>query len=153
MAEEFQKNFIKQLESKIELKNKEISKYLERIEYLEDAIMEIETSTSKKTKKSEIPLLKFQLKESEKKYRELKDKMGYIRAENIRFKIELEKQKKANPNSTSIKIVPQNPLSNQTITSLAKDVVYIENEIKKADMNKEEIIHKLRRFMKIIRQG
>ncbi len=153
MAEDFQKKKIEELESQLEVKNKEISNYLNRIEYLEDTIMEIENDSSKGTKKSEIPLLKFQKEELERKYRELKDKMGYIRAENVKLKIELEKQRKSNPNSTSIQIVTQNPFSNQVITSLAKDVVYIENEIKKADMNKEEIVRKLKHFMKLIKDG
>ena len=152
MAEDFQKK-IEELESKLELKNNEISNYLERIEYLEDSIMEIEKSPTRKTKKSEIPILKFQIKELEKKNRELKDKMGYIRAENVKLKIEQQKQKKANPNSTSIQIITQNPLSSQFVTSLAKDIVFIENEIKKVDMNKEEIVRKLKHFMKIIRDG
>jgi hypothetical protein len=79
--------------------------------------------------------------------------MGYIRAENVKLKIDLEKQQKPNPNSTSIQIVTQNPLSKQAVTALAKDIVYIENEIKKADINKEEIVQKLKHFMKIIRDG
>ncbi|MFX1337912.1 MAG: hypothetical protein ACFFDK_04830 [Promethearchaeota archaeon] len=153
MAEDFQKKKIEELETELELKNKEISSYLDRIEYLEDTIMEIEESLSNKTKKSEDLLLKFQLKELEKNYRELKDRLGYLRKENVNLKIELEKLNKINPESSSIKIITRNPLSDQVITSIAKDVVYIENELKKTNMNKEEIVKKLRHFMKIIRDG
>jgi len=123
------------------------------LEYLEDMIMEIEESLSNKTKKGEIPLLKFQIKEMETKFRELKDKMGYLRKENVSLKIELEKLKNVNPKSSSIEIITRNPLSDQVITSIAKDVVYVENELKKTNMNKEEIVKKLRHFMKIIRDG
>jgi hypothetical protein len=151
MAEDFQKLKIEELESELELKNKDISKQLDRIEYLEDTIMEIEESLSKKSEKNEVPLLKFQIKESERKYRELKDRLGYIRKENVNLKIQLEKLRKTNPKSSSIEIITRNPLSNQVVTSIAKDIVYIENELKKTKMNKEEIVRKLRHFMKIIR--
>jgi hypothetical protein len=153
MAQDFQNKKIKELESLLELQNKEISKHLDRIEYLEDTILEIKESLSKKSKKKEIPLLKFQIKESERKYRELKDRMGYLRVENVNLKTELEKLKNVNPKSSSIRIVSQNPFSDHVITSLAKDIVYIENEIKKTTMNKEEIIRKLHHFMNIIRNG
>ena len=153
MAEDFQRKKIEELEADLKVKNNEISKYLERIEYLEDMIMEIEESLSNKTKKGEIPLLKFQIKEMETKFRELKDKMGYLRKENVSLKIELEKLKNVNPKSSSIEIITRNPLSDQVITSIAKDVVYVENELKKTNMNKEEIVKKLRHFMKIIRDG
>ena len=52
MTEDSLKNEIKQLKSELELKNKEITKYCDRIEYLEDSIMEIEENLSKKSKKS-----------------------------------------------------------------------------------------------------
>ena len=150
MAEDFQNKKIKELESELELKKKEVSNHLDRIEYLEDAIMEIEETLSKKSNKSGDPLLKFQIKELERKYRELKDRMGYIRVENVKLRSELQKLK-TNASSSSIRIVTQNSLSNQAILSIAKDIVYIENEIKKTTMNKKEIGDKLRHLMKIIR--
>ena len=107
MAEDFQNKKIVELESELALKNKEISNHLDRIEYLEDMIMEIEESLSKKSKKGEVPLLKFQIKETERKYRELKDRLGYIRVENVNLKIELEKLKKTNPKSSSIESFPK----------------------------------------------
>ena len=150
MAEDFQNKKIEELESELEIKNKEVSNHLDRIEYLEDTIMEIEEKLSKKSNKSGDPLLKFQIKELERKYRELKDRMGYIRVENVKLRRELEILK-TNASSSSIRIVTQNSLSNQAILSIAKDIVYIENEIKKTTMNKKEIGNKLRHLMKIIR--
>jgi len=150
MTEDFQNKKIEELESELELKKKEVSNHLDRIEYLEDTIMEIEETQSKKSNKSGDPLLKFQIKELERKHRELKDKMGFLRLENVRLKRELEKLK-TNASSSSIRIVTQNSLTNQAILSIAKDIVYIENEIKKTTMNKKEIGDKLRHLMKIIR--
>ncbi len=150
MAEDFQNKKIEELKSELELKKKEVSNHLDRIEYLEDTIMEIEEKLSKKSNKSGDPLLKFQIKELERKYRELKDRMGYIRVENVKLRSELEKLK-TNASSSSIRIVTQNSLSNQAILSIAKDIVYIENEIKYTTMNKKEIGNKLRHLMKIIR--
>jgi len=150
MAEDFQNKKIEELKSELELKKKEVSNHLDRIEYLEDTIMEIEETLSKKSNKSEDPLLKFQIKELERKNRELKDRMGFIRLENVKLRRELEKLK-TNASSSSIRIVTQNSLTNQVILSIAKDIVYIDNEIKKTTMNKKEIGDKLRHLMKIIR--
>ena len=151
MTEDSLKNEIKQLKSELELKNKEITNYCDRIEYLEDSIMEIEENLSKKSKKSQDALLKFQMNELEIKYRDLKNNMGFLRKENTKLKIEIDKIKKKTNNSSSIKIVTRNSLSNEVITSMAKDIVFIENEIKKTNMNKEEIGNRLRNLMKIIR--
>ena len=151
MTEDSLKNEIKQLKSELELKNKEITNYCDRIEYLEDSIMEIEENLSKKSKKSPDALLKFQMNELEIKYRDLKNNMGFLRKENAKLKIEIDKIKKKTNNSSSIKIVTRNSLSNEVITSMAKDIVFIENEIKKTNMNKEEIGNRLRNLMKIVR--
>ena len=151
MTEDSLKNEIKQLKSELELKNKEITNYCDRIEYLEDSIMEIEENLSKKSKKSPDALLKFQMNELEIKYRDLKNNMGFLRKENTKLKIEIDKIKKKTNNSSSIKIVTRNSLSNEVITSMAKDIVFIENEIKKTNMNKEEIGNRLRKLMKIVR--
>ena len=151
MTEDSLKNEIKQLKSELELKNKEITNYCDRIEYLEDSIMEIEENLSKKSKKSQDALLKFQMNELEIKYRDLKNNMGFLRKENAKLKIEIDKIKKKTNNSSSIKIVTRNSLSNEVITSMAKDIVFIENEIKKTNMNKEEIGNRLRKLMKIVR--
>ena len=151
MTEDSLKNEIKQLKSELELKNKEITNYCDRIEYLEDSIMEIEENLSRKSKKNPDALLKFQMNELEIKYRDLKNNMGFLRKENAKLKIEIDKIKKKTNNSSSIKIVTRNSLSNDVITSMAKDIVFIENEIKKTNMNKEEIGNRLRKLMKIVR--
>jgi len=151
MAEDFLKSRIEELESELELKNKEISNNLDKIDYLEETIMEIEDSLSKKSSKSEDLLLKSKVKDLNRKNREMKDRMGFLRLENVRLKQELEKLKKNTSSSSTVRIVTQNPLSNEVILSLVKDIIYIENEIKKPTMNAEEIGKKLRKLMKFIR--
>jgi chromosome segregation ATPase len=151
MAEEFLKKRIEELESELEVKNKEISKYLDKIDYLEETIMDIEDSLSKKSTSDEDPLLKSKVKDMNRKNRELKDRMGFLRLENVQLKQELEKLKKSTSNTSTIRIVAREPLSKQSKISLIKDIIYVESEIKKTNMNKEEIEKKLRKFMKFIR--
>lgn len=93
---------IEALKSEIQLKNTEIYDYLVKIEYLEDLIMEIETDLAKKSDVPEIALKNIQIKELARKNRELKNKMGFLRMENIRLKKELEKSKKGYFESLSL---------------------------------------------------
>ncbi|TFG24080.1 MAG: hypothetical protein EU532_12915 [Promethearchaeota archaeon] len=151
MAEDLLNKKIKELESELKKKNKEISNYLDRIEYLEDKIMEIEDNLSNNSNKNLDPLLKFKLEELNRKNREMKDNMGYLRLENVRFKREIEKLRKDTSKSSSIRIIAQDPLSNTEKISLTKDLIYIENEIKKPNMNREEVGKKLRNLMRYIR--
>ena len=93
MSKEPLKNKIKDLESELERKHQEISEHLDKIDNLEDTIMEIEAAMTDSDKGSD-SYLQFKLKEMEKNYRELKDKTGLLRLENIRLKQDLEETKK-----------------------------------------------------------
>ena len=93
MSKEPLKNKIKDLESELERKHQEISEHLDKIDNLEDTIMEIEAAMTDSDKESDL-YLQFKLKEMEKNYRELKDKTGLLRLENVRLKQDLEETKK-----------------------------------------------------------
>ncbi|MFX1358489.1 MAG: hypothetical protein ACFFA8_14565 [Promethearchaeota archaeon] len=101
MTEDFQKIKIKKLELELELKKQELSEQLDKIDQLENAIMELEAIISKPDNDS---YLQFQLKEMEKNYRELKDKTGLLRLENIRLKQECDEAKN---NPTFLPIVEE----------------------------------------------
>ncbi|MFX1346655.1 MAG: hypothetical protein ACFFAI_16280 [Promethearchaeota archaeon] len=111
MTEEFQTNKIAELKSELLLKNKEISEYLDKIDYLENMIMEIEESLSKKNNTHGVSLLNIQLKDLEEKNRELKNKLSFLRLENIKLKQELEKTKKGYFDTTSLIQVVQTKLT------------------------------------------
>ncbi|MFW9940731.1 MAG: hypothetical protein ACFFFT_06805 [Candidatus Thorarchaeota archaeon] len=111
MTEEFHANKIAELKSELLLKNKEISEYLDKIDYLENMIMEIEESLSKKNNTHGVSLLNIQLKDLEEKNRELKDKLSFLRLENIKLKQELEKTKKGYFDTTSLIQVVQTKLT------------------------------------------
>ncbi|MFW9782503.1 MAG: hypothetical protein ACFFFB_09500 [Candidatus Heimdallarchaeota archaeon] len=94
MSEKNSRDNIEQLKSELILKNKEISNHLERIEYLENLIMELEASLSEKTGKTNMALININLKDLKRKNQELKEQMSFLRLENIKLKQELEKIKK-----------------------------------------------------------
>ena len=107
---------IEKLISEIEKKNIEIRRYLDKIETLEDTIMDMEFNLSTESDQNQNIVLKNQIKHLEAYNRELKDKMGFLRLENIRLKKELDKSRKTYYDKLSlIKIV-----ENDTIT---KDLV------------------------------
>jgi phage FluMu protein Com len=115
MTEEFHANKIAELKSELLLKNKEISEYLDKIDYLENMIMEIEASLSKKNDKQDTSLLNIQLKDLEGENRELKNKLSFVRLENIKLKQELEKTKKGYFDTASlIQVVQTNLTSNES---------------------------------------
>ena len=102
MTEEFNINNMAELKAELILKNKEISEYLDKIDYLENMIMEFEESLSKKNDTQGASLLNIQLKDLEEKNRELKKKLSLLRLENIKLKQELEKTKKGYLDTTSL---------------------------------------------------
>ena len=115
MTEETLINKIKELKLELHLKNDEINEYLDKIDYLENMIMEMEASLSEKSNKTESPLINIQLKDLERKNQELKKKLSFLRLDNIRLKKELEKIKKGYFNSSSLIQVVNNKLtSNQS---------------------------------------
>jgi len=94
MTEDILRSKIKELELELRLKEEEIKEYLDKIDFLEDLIMEMEANLEEKNSETNIPLLNLHLKDLERINRELKDKMGFLRLDNIKLKQELEKVKK-----------------------------------------------------------
>lgn len=128
MNEDLLKNKIKKLESELELKYQEISGYLDKIDNLEDKIMEIEATISNSDKDNN-SYFQFRLKEMENTYRELKDKVGLLRLENIRLKQELDEAKK---NPLFLPIVEEKTqnenLESSTISKLEEDNKHFNQE-------------------------
>lgn len=93
MNDDSLKNKIETLESELERKHKEISEHIDKIQNLEDTIMEIEATVSNSDKEHN-PYLQFRIREMEKSYRELKDKISLLKLENIRLKQNLDEAKK-----------------------------------------------------------
>ncbi len=102
MTEEPLINKIEELKSELLLKNNEISEYLDKIDYLENIIMEFEVSLSEKTDKSDTSLLNIHLKDLEERNRELKKKLSFLRLENVKLKQELENVKKGYFDTSSL---------------------------------------------------
>jgi hypothetical protein len=158
MTEDPPINEIEELKSELQLKNKEISEYLDKIEYLENMIMEIEASLSEK---SEISLSNVQLKDLEKTNQELKKKLSFLRLENIKLKQELEKVKKEQLiDSSLIQVVDVKPYSNLK-SSLTEELNIEEDEKSQKEQFKDiqlkcpecETSKKMKIPAKIINQG
>ncbi|MEJ2293627.1 MAG: hypothetical protein P8Y23_02550 [Candidatus Lokiarchaeota archaeon] len=92
MNDEFLNNKIKELETQLENKKQEVFQCQDKIDSLEDMIMELEATINDKDENNSSYLL-FQLNEMEKNYRELKNKQGILHLENLRLKQNLEKAK------------------------------------------------------------
>ena len=137
-------------------KDEEINIYLDKIEELEDIIMRLESlipvedikKKSRKKKKMDSKLA-FELDEKEKKFRELKDKMGFLRKENLQLRRELEKIKVANSSSSRIKIEDLRP--EPLLNDLVKELQYIVNnqrliisKLKTNKVDKEYLLESLR---------
>ena len=118
---------INELKSELQLKNKEISEYLDKIDYLEDTIMELEANLTKKFEKTNASVLKFRLKDIEKENRELKNKLGYLRLENVKLKQELEKIK--NGQVIHIQVVEDSFTSNEIKKTTKKEAKIEEDKI------------------------
>jgi hypothetical protein len=86
---------IKELEAELSLKNKEISEYVDRIEYLEDMIMELEEALTKESDKYVPSVLKIHIKDLEKRNRDLKNKLSISKLETVKLKQKLENFEKA----------------------------------------------------------
>ncbi|MFX1493917.1 MAG: hypothetical protein ACFFBZ_06510, partial [Promethearchaeota archaeon] len=135
MNEDLLKNKIKKLELELELKYQEISGYLDKIDNLEEKIMEIEATISNSDKDNN-SYFQFRLREMENTYRELKDKVGLLRLENIRLKQDLDKAKK---NPILLPIVEEKK-QNENLESSTT----LESEDNNENFNQEEIIKKIR---------
>jgi len=137
-------------------KDEEINIYLDKIEELEEIIMRLEDlipvedvkKKSRKKKRMDSKLA-IELDEKEKKFRELKDKMGFLRKENSQLRQDLEKIKYANSSSSRIKIedLRPEPLLNDLVKEL-QDIVnnqrLIISKLKTNKVDKEDTLEKLR---------
>jgi len=136
-------------------KDEEINIYLDKIEELEEIIMRLEDlipveDVKKKNRKRKRmdSKLAIELDEKDKKFRELKDRMGFLRKENSQLQQELEKIKLANSSSRiNIEDLRPEPLLND----LVKELQYIVNnqrliisKLKTNKVDKEVILEKLR---------
>ena len=137
-------------------KDEEINIYLDKIEELEEIIMRLEAlipeeDIKKKSRKKKMmdSKLAIELDEKEKKFRELKDRMGFLRKENSQLRQELEKIKLANSSSSRINIEDLRP--EPLLNDLVKELQYIVNnqrliisKLKTNKVDKEDLLNKLR---------
>lgn len=137
-------------------KDEEINIYLDKIEELEEIIMRLEDlipveDIKKKSRKKKMmdSKLAIEFDEKVKKFRELKDKMGFLRKENSHLRQELEKIKFANSSSSRIKIedLRPEPILNDLVKDL-QDIVnnqrLIISKLKTSKVDKVDILEKLR---------
>ena len=132
MIENNLKHTLEELKAELLLKNKEISEYLDKIEYLEDTIMEFEVNLPEESDKTDVSLLKIHLKDIEKENRELKNKLGFLRFENVRLKQELEKIKKGH--IITVQVVEDSLTSNEL-----ENVIKKEPKIKEDNISQQEL--------------
>lgn len=137
-------------------KDEEINIYLDKIEELEEIIMRLEDlipveDVKKKNRKRKRmdSKLAIELDEKDKKLRELKDRMGFLRKENSQLRQELEKIKLANSSSSRINIEDLRP--EPLLNDLVKELQYIVNnqrliisKLKTNKVDKEDLLKKLR---------
>lgn len=111
-----------QLKKDLEEKEQEILSLLDIIEELEDHIMHLEEEvipsavSTKKSKKMQAmdSIFTLEIEEKDKQFRQLKDKMGFLRKKNIELQQKLEKLTKKNSTSSVIRIEdlkPKSPLN------------------------------------------
>ncbi|UCC18335.1 MAG: hypothetical protein JSV62_09480 [Promethearchaeota archaeon] len=136
-------------------KDEEINIYLDKIEELEEIILRLEDlipvedvkKKSRKRKRMDSKLA-IELDEKDKKFRELKDKMGFLRKENSQLRQELEKIKSADASSSRIKIEDfrPEPILNELVKDL-QDIVnnqrLIISKLKTNKVDREDILEKL----------
>jgi hypothetical protein len=129
MSENDLKAKIKELEIKLNLQDKEISEYLDKIENLEELIMEIEGSFTKQSDKADNSVSKIHLKDLEIENRDLKNKLSREKLATVKLKQKLEEVKKGQLiNSSLIQVVDDNSTS-KLEPSLTGEVKIKEDEI------------------------
>lgn len=122
MSQDPLKARIDQLEKELEKKEQEILKLLDKVEEREDHIMHLEEEvipsavSKKKSKKMQAmdSIYALEIEEKEKQIRELKDKMGFLRKDNIELQQQLEKLTNKKSTSSVIRIEdlkPKSPLN------------------------------------------
>jgi len=146
---------IGELETELDSKEHEIIAHLDRIEQLEDQLLRLEAaydedeSGKKKGSKVKSSKITIELEEKDKKIRELKDKLGYLRKEKISLQQEIEKISKDQDNSSVIRIeekkTPLDTLVNDLQTKINKQRLLITKLKQKAmDADSAELNEKIR---------
>ena len=159
MTEENLEAKIKELEYKLETREQEVLKYLDKIEELEETVLNLETlisdenakASKKKWKKAKDSILEIELEEKEKSIRNLKDRMGFLRKEKIQLQRNLERYTKEENNTTLIRIEekkePFETLVKELQDKINKQQIIIaelQEKIKNEEIEKmREIIQKL----------
>jgi len=110
MSENSIETKVKELEAKLVLKESEIQVYLDKIDNLEDLIMELEDSFLKQSDEDDPSVLKIRLNDLENVNRELKNKLSLSKLETVKLKREMERVKKDQLHKMSlIKVVDEVP--------------------------------------------
>jgi chromosome segregation ATPase len=133
MAENPLEKELTELREKLQEKDVSINSYLDRIELLEDNILKLESlideaqskGGSFDSEKVQETKLTIELAEKDKKLRELKDKMGFLRKENLTFRKKLEALEKASEKGASkstIEIEEETPTMNALIKELQSKI-------------------------------
>ncbi|TXT55481.1 MAG: hypothetical protein BAJALOKI1v1_2060004 [Promethearchaeota archaeon] len=137
MSESYE-NDLKELKEKLKEKDETINSYLDRIEMLEDNIMklealidEAETKGSFDSEKVQETKLAIELTDREKKIRELKDKMGFLRKETLNYRKRIEELEKE-----------QDKTTNQMMSDTQKEQISMDTLVKElqSKINKQKQI-------------
>ncbi|MHA2131952.1 MAG: hypothetical protein ACW99L_18440 [Promethearchaeota archaeon] len=114
-SEESELNLLKKQVGKLQLdlskKDNEIDGYLEKIQNVEDELLDFHEIMEKSSSDEDILNLfetkyKFEMKEKEREIRDLKNRMGFLRQDKIAFQRELDDlKKKSNTSSISVEEV------------------------------------------------
>jgi len=140
MAESPLEKELKELREKLQEKDESINSYLDRIELLEDNILKLESlideaeskGGSFDSEKVQETKLTIELAEKNKKLRELKDKMGFLRKENLTFRKKVEALEKEGEQGAS------------------KSIIEIEEEVPSMDALVKELQSKINKQKQLI---
>ncbi|MBY8986275.1 MAG: hypothetical protein KGD65_14460 [Candidatus Lokiarchaeota archaeon] len=164
--EEINQTRIRELEDEIAEKDNEIIEYLYKLEQLDANITQLEQlvpeeSDKKKSKKQQVADSKItlKLKEKDELNRDLKDRMGFLRKENVRLQQELDKIKRELNNlKNGTSVIRVEDLRKQTpLNVLVKDLQDMVNK-QKSELNQlqfkikkaEEFNEKVKEYESII---
>jgi chromosome segregation ATPase len=100
---------IDELKKEIDAKDKEIGKYVDKVENLEEEIMKLnelmsEKPSKKRSKKFKESKLQIELDAKDREIRELKDKMGFLRKEKLEVQQKFENIKTLEKTSSIIRV-------------------------------------------------
>lgn len=126
---------ISELQSELKTKDNEITKYLDKIDHLEEEIMSLhelipEKGSKKKGKKSKDSKLTLELEAKDREIRDLKDRMGFLRIDKIAAQKELEKIRINEKASSVIRVEDIRDKDKSPLNILVKD---LQEKINKQD--------------------